>query len=61
MQNTVRWHSNWLDGGVLGNFLGTSWSNKSDANLPEGNNPRNLLFSSRIDFYEDETSADSNN
>ena len=33
---------------VVGSFLGTPWSNKSDAEPPEGDNPRNLLFSSRI-------------
>ena len=33
------------DGAVVGNFWGTPWSNKSDAHPPEGDNPRNLLFS----------------
>ena len=42
MQNTVRWRCS-------REFLGTPWSNKSDAQPPEGDNPRNLLFSSRID------------
>ena len=28
--------------------MGTPWSNKSDAQPPEEDNPRNLLFSSRI-------------
>ena len=33
-------------------FLGTAWSNKSDANPPEGDNSWNLLFSSSIeDFF----------
>ena len=48
MQNTVRWRSDQLDGAVVGSFLGTPWSNESDANPPEGDNPRNVLFSSRI-------------
>ena len=34
-----------------GSFLGTPWSNESDAQPPEGDNPRNLLFSSRITLY----------
>ena len=29
-------------------FMGTPWSNKSDAQPPEGDNPQNLLFSRRI-------------
>ena len=29
-------------------FFGNPYSNDSDANPPEGDNPRNLLFSSRI-------------
>ena len=45
MQNTVRWRFDRLDGAVVGSFWGTPWSNKSDAHLPEGDNPRNLLFS----------------
>ena len=48
MQNTVRWRSDWLVGAKAGRFLGTPWSNESDANPPEGDNPRNLLFSSQI-------------
>ena len=48
MQNTVRWPSDWLDGAVVGVFLGTSWSNKSEAYPLEEDNPQNLLFSSRI-------------
>ena len=44
--NTIRWRSNWLDGAVVGSFLGTPWSNETDANPPEGDNPRNVLFSS---------------
>ena len=48
MQNIVRWRSNWLGGTVVGSFLGASWSNQSDANSPEGDNPRYLLFSSPI-------------
>ena len=48
MQDTVRWRSDQLDGAVVGSFLGTPWSNESDANPPEGDNPRNLLFSSQI-------------
>ena len=50
MQITVRWHSDWLDGAVVGSFLGTPWSNESDAKPPERDNPQNLLFSGRIDF-----------
>ena len=46
--NTVRWRSDWLDGAVFGSFLGTPWSNESDALPPEGDNPLNLLFSSRM-------------
>ena len=34
MQNTVRWHSDWLDGAVVGCFL-EPLSNKSDANVDE--------------------------
>ena len=52
MQNTIRWRSNRLDGAVVGSFFGTPWSNKSDANPPEGDNPRTLLFSSRISWWE---------
>ena len=37
-----------LDGNVVGSFLGSPWSNKSDAQPPEEDNPRNLLFSSWI-------------
>ena len=48
MQNIVRWHSYWLSGAVVRSLLGTPLSNKSDANPPEGDNPRNLLFVSRI-------------
>ena len=35
MQNTVRWRSDWLDGTVVGSFLGTPRSNENDANTPE--------------------------
>ena len=28
MQKIVRWRSDWLDGAVVGSFLGTPWSNK---------------------------------
>ena len=42
--NTVRWCSDQLDGAVVGSFLGTPWSNKSDAQPPEEDNSRNLLF-----------------
>ena len=45
MQNTIRWRFDWLDGAVVGSFFGTPWSNESDANPPEGDNP---LLSSRI-------------
>ena len=45
--NTVRWRSDQLDGSVVVSFLGTPWSNESDANPPKGDNPRNLLFSSQ--------------
>ena len=48
MWNIVRWRSNGLDDAVVGSFLGTPWSNKSDAQSPEWDNPRNLLFRSRI-------------
>ena len=48
MQNTVGWRYDRLDDAEVRSFLGTPWSNKSDANPPEGDIPRNLLFSSRI-------------
>ena len=35
MQTTVRWSSNRLDGAVVGRFLGTPGSNKSDANVED--------------------------
>ena len=39
MQNTVRWRSDWLEGSIVGKFFGTPWSNESDVNPPEGDNP----------------------
>ena len=45
MQNTVRLHSNWLDGAVVGHSFRNPWSNKSDANEEDtGCTIRILLF-----------------
>ena len=35
MQNTIRWHSDQLDGTVVGWFFGKPWSNESDANVED--------------------------
>jgi hypothetical protein len=52
MQNTVRWHSDRLDGAVVGRFLEPPGSNESDANV-EGSDctVRMLLFFSINSFY----------
>ena len=38
---SARWRCSW-------EFLGTPWSNETDAQPPEGDNPLNLLFNSQI-------------
>ena len=60
-----RWRSDRLDGCE---FLGTAWSNESDANPPEGDtkqpggdNPCSLLFSSSIDHQLSKTENISRN
>ena len=47
MQTTVRWSSNRLDGAVVGRFLGTPWSNKSDANVEDSDCTVRMLLVSK--------------
>ena len=45
MQNTIRWRSDRLDGAVVGQCFGNSWSNNSDTNVEDFDcTVRMLLF-----------------
>jgi hypothetical protein len=52
MQNTVRRHSDRLDGAVVGSFFWKLWSNKSDANVDDSDCTVQMLLFFSIRFKE---------
>ena len=44
MQKSAKWRSDWLDGAMVGSFLGTPSQKKSEANVKDSDCSVGMLF-----------------